>query len=85
MLVPNPGLMAMNGPKLVTAEVLVDGQTFSGSGPNKGIAKNIAAEAAVHFVAMQKNKEQPPEDGGRFQDSTPWGALASLGRLEKIV
>ena len=85
MLGPNPGLMAMNGPKLVTAEVLVDGQTFSGSGPNKGIAKNIAAEAAVHFVAMQKNKEQPPEDGGRFQDSTPWGALASLGRLEKIV
>jgi len=78
VLSPNPGMMAMHGPKLVTAEVLVDGQTFSGSGPNKTIAKNIAAEAAIHFVVMQKNKELPPEDGGRFQDSTPWGALASL-------
>merc|ERR1712025_702232 len=26
----------------------------------------------------QRNKEEPPEDGGRFQDTTPWGALASL-------
>ena len=71
----------MNGPKLLTAEVTVDDQTFTGSGPSRAIAKNIAAEAAVHFVVMQKNKELPPEDGGRFQDSTPWGALASLGRL----
>ena len=42
----------MNGPKLLTAEVMVDGQTFTGSGPSRAIAKNIAAEAAVHFVVM---------------------------------
>lgn len=75
---PNPGLIGMPGPKLLSAEVTVEGQTFSGSGPSKAIAKNIAAEAAVHYVVMQRNKEQPPEDGGRFQDTTPWGALASL-------
>jgi len=75
---PDPGMMAINSPRLLIAEVTVEGQTFSGSGPSKAIAKNIAAEAAVHYVVMQRNKEEPPEDGGRFQDTTPWGALASL-------
>jgi len=75
---PNPGMMGINSPRLLIAEVVVEGQTFSGSGPSKAIAKNIAAEAAVHYVVMQRNKEEPPEDGGRFQDTTPWGALASL-------
>ena len=77
---PNPGMMAMNSSRFMIAEVNVEGQTFSGSGPSKAIAKNVAAEAAVHYVVMQRNKEEPPEDGGRFQDTTPWGALASLGR-----
>jgi len=75
---PNPGMMAMNNSRLLIAEVNVEGQTFSGSGPSKAMAKNVAAEAAVHYVVMQRNKEEPPEDGGRFQDTTPWGALASL-------
>ena len=82
---PNPGLMAMPGPKLLSAEVTVEGQTFSGSGPSKSIAKNIAAEAAIHYVVMQRSKEQPPEDGARFQDTTPWGALASLGRSVCVI
>ena len=77
---PEPGMMAINSQRLLLAEVVVEGQTFTGSGPSKAIAKNIAAEAAVHYVVMQRNKEEPPEDGGRFQDTTPWGALASLGR-----
>jgi len=75
---PEPGMMAINSQRLLLAEVVVEGQTFTGSGPSKAIAKNIAAEAAVHYVVMQRNKEEPPEDGGRFQDTTPWGALASL-------
>ena len=57
-------MMGINSPRLLIAEVVVEGQTFSGSGPSKAIAKNVAAEAAVHYVVMQRNKEEPPEDGG---------------------
>lgn len=75
----NPTIMAMNGPKMVVAEVELDGCKFRGSGPNKIVAKNIAAEAAVHHVVLQKSKqERKEEDGGRAQEYTPWGALASL-------
>jgi len=32
---PDPGMMAINSPRLLIAEVVVEGQTFSGSGPSR--------------------------------------------------
>jgi len=69
---------------MITAEINVEGKTFSGCGPTRSIAKNIAAEAAIHHMAtVMANDPHDCEiypDGQRnpYEDSTPWAALASL-------
>jgi len=57
------------------------GEIFTGCGPSAFIARNLACEAAVHHVAMKRFKEEQEmdtEQPSKAQDSTPWGALASL-------
>jgi hypothetical protein len=54
---PVGGGMAPGIPHLFTAQCVVDGQTFSGTGPSKQIAKNICAEHVIQFVVTKKCNE----------------------------
>ena len=54
---PVGGGMAPGIPHLFTAQCIVDGQTFSGTGPSKQIAKNICAEHVIQFVVTKKCNE----------------------------
>jgi len=68
------------GMQLFTCEVSINGEVFSGTGPSKPIAKNIAAEGAIH--AFITNSVQSAESGPETEDiadNAPWTALASLG------
>merc|ERR550534_2324483 len=70
-----------DGYRMTTVEINVEGKTFTGIGPTPSIAKNIAAEAAVHHIATIMSSDPTEEEiqtGRAFEDSTPWGALASL-------
>jgi len=70
-----------DGFRMTTVEINVEGKTFTGIGPTPSIAKNIAAEAAVHHIATIMSSDPTEEElqtGRAFEDSTPWGALASL-------
>jgi len=64
-------------------EVTVTGScpvTFSGTGPSKDIAKNIAAEGAIHaFITNSVKSDNPNIEGEDLADNAPWRALASLG------
>jgi len=78
---PAPGM-----PKLYTAEATLMGETFSGTGPTQVIAKNICAEHIIQAIVTKKCNENKVKEecgesaagGGRQEDETPWGALASL-------
>lgn len=82
---PNMGTVPMH---LFTAQCVVDGETFTGTGPSKQIAKNICAEHAIQAVVVKKSKEakikeQTDSDGNplkpnQMEDETPWAQLASL-------
>jgi len=73
--------LSKDGYRMTTVEINVEGKTFTGIGPTPSIAKNIAAEAAVHHIATIMSSDPTEEEiqtGRAFEDSTPWGALASL-------
>ena len=64
----NPGMQM----QMYTAQCWVDGQTFTGTGPSKQIAKNICAEHAIQFVVSKKctdpkNRNQIDEMGRPLQ------------------
>ena len=53
--VENPPMPMQPGmPHLFTAQCVVDGETFTGTGPSKQIAKNICAEHAIQAVVSKK-------------------------------
>ena len=74
--------------QLFTAQCVVYGDTFTGTGPSKQIAKNICAEHAIQAVVVKKSKEakekqQTDAEGNplkpnQMEDETPWAQLASL-------
>lgn len=74
--------------QLFTAQCVVSGDTFTGTGPSKQIAKNICAEHAIQAVVVKKSneakqKEQTDAEGNplkpnQMEDETPWAQLASL-------
>ena len=51
---PVGGGMAPGIPHLFTAQCIVDGQTFAGTGPSKQIAKNICAEHVIQYVVVSE-------------------------------
>ena len=66
-------------------ELQIEGETFSGTGPSKQIAKNICAEHVVQYVVTKKCTESKvkvvptdPESKPPMEDETPWLQLASL-------
>ncbi len=74
---------------LYTAQCVVEGEYFTGTGPSKAIAKNICAEHAIQFVVSrratdpakldQTNAETgKPLQPNQFVDETPWVQIASL-------
>merc|ERR1719362_1721337 len=72
-------------PHLFTAQCVIEGETFSGTGPSKQIAKNICAEHVVQYVVTKKCTESKvkvvptdPESKPPMEDETPWLQLASL-------
>lgn len=72
-------------PHLFTAQCVIEGETFSGTGPSKQIAKNICAEHVVQYVVTKKCTESKvkaaptdPEAKPPMEDETPWLQLASL-------
>lgn len=72
-------------PHLFTAQCVVEGETFSGTGPSKQIAKNICAEHVIQFVVTKKCtepkvkvEEADPTAKPPMEDDTPWLQLASL-------
>jgi len=72
-------------PHLFTAQCAVEGETFSGTGPSKQIAKNICAEHVIQYVVTKKCKESDkpkvvtdPTAKPPMEDETPWLQLASL-------
>jgi len=74
------GQPGMNG-GFYNIQIETMGEVFTGCGPSAFIARNLACEAAVHHVAMKRFKEEQEmdtEQPSKAQDSTPWGALASL-------
>jgi len=85
---PMPNSMGTAPLQLFTAQCIVDGQTFTGTGPSKQIAKNICAEHAIQFVVVKKSqeaklKQQTDAEGNplkpnQMEDDTPWAQLASL-------
>jgi len=59
--------------------VTVEGNTFTGYGPSKQIAKQNAAEAALaSFVKPPVPKSGPGEENEKEEDKTPWAVLASF-------
>lgn len=86
----DPDYIKMFSPHLnfFTAQCEVDGETFSGTGMSKQIAKNACAENAIaHVVAKRseeaRSKEQTDAEGNplkpnQMEDDTPWAQLASL-------
>jgi hypothetical protein len=81
-----PTGMAPGIPHLFTAQAVVEGSTFSGTGPSKQIAKNICAEHVIQHVVTKKcnenrNKTQlvaDPNAKPNMEEETPWLQLASL-------
>jgi len=86
--VPPHVLEQMGVVTLHTAQCVVEGETFVGTGPTKTIAKNIAAEhAIIHVTALRasnpRNLAATDENGKplkphEFMDETPWAQLSSL-------
>jgi len=79
-VMPSNSANMMGGPRMFSVMITVEGEDFSGCGPTKAMARNLAAEAAVHKIAMarfQQKSENANAKNGR-EDNTPWGALASL-------
>jgi len=81
-----PGMPKM---ELFTAQCEIEGEIFSGTGPSKQIAKNIAAEHGIQHFFLKKFEEskqkdqKDPETGeplkpNQMEDETPWAQLASL-------
>ena len=85
---PIPNSMGTAPIQLFTAQCVVYGDTFTGTGPSKQVAKNICAEHAIQAVVIKKSKEakikeQTDADGNplkpnQMEDETPWAQLASL-------
>lgn len=68
------------GLQFFTCEVTVHGAVFTGTGPSKPIAKNIASEGAIHaFITNSVSSGEPNPDAEDVADNAPWKALASLG------
>jgi len=65
--------------QLFRCEVDVSGSVFSGTGPSKQIAKNIAAEGAIHaFISGTAKTEELNKVKEDIADKAPWSAMASL-------
>jgi len=69
--------------QLHTAQALVLGDIYSGTGPSKTIAKNICADKAIPAVIAKKiyekkEKEEELENKPTNEVNTPWASLASL-------
>ena len=57
--------------KLRQCKIFSQGKTFTGIGPTPSIAKNIAAEAAVHHIATIMSSDPTEEElqtGRAFED-----------------
>jgi len=68
------------GMQLFTCEVTIRGDVYTGTGPSKPIARNIAAEGAIHaFISNSVLSAQPSPETEDIADNAPWSALASLG------
>lgn len=89
--VDTPSTMLTPGiPHLFTAQCEIEGETFSGTGPSKQIAKNICAEHVIQFVVTKKCTEPKPKvvDPANpdakppMEDETPWLQLASLAMFK---
>jgi len=79
-VMPSNSANMMGSPRMFSVQITVEEEDFSGCGPTKAMARNLAAEAAVHKIAMarfQQKSENANAKNGR-EDNTPWGALASL-------
>jgi len=84
---PAPGQPVMrNTPALYTARTTYDGETFSGMGPSKSLAKNVCAESVLQYIVTKSCKGEEEEgkenkeaaDPKRQETETPWVSLASL-------
>jgi len=83
-IMPAPGV-GFNGQRLLTAQITVMEETFTGCGPTKNIAKNIAAEAAVHKIVMNRFENKGDINPNfKFQENVPWGALASMALFKLL-
>jgi len=90
--VDTPSTMLTPGiPHLFTAQCEIEGETFSGTGPSKQIAKNICAEHVIQFIVTKRCTEkkpvQPvdpanPDAKPPMEDETPWLQLASLAMFK---
>jgi len=89
--VDTPSTMLTPGiPHLFTAQCEIEGETFSGTGPSKQIAKNICAEHVIQFVVTKKCTEKKPpvvdpanpDAKPPMEDETPWLQLASLAMFK---
>lgn len=68
------------GLQFFTCEITVNGEVYTGTGPSKPIAKNIAAEGAIHaFITNSVKSAEPNPEAEDIADNAPWKALASLG------
>jgi len=68
------------GMQLFTCEVTIRGEVYTGTGPSKPIARNIAAEGAIHaFISNSVQSAHPSPETEDVADNAPWSALASLG------
>merc|ERR1719500_1479626 len=68
------------GMELFPCEVTVNEAVFTGTGPSKQIAKNIAAEGAIHaFITNCVESDDTIPEAEDIADNAPWRALASLG------
>jgi len=68
------------GMELFPCEVTVNEAVFTGTGPSKQIAKNIAAEGAIHaFITNCVESGDTIPEAEDIADNAPWRAMASLG------
>jgi len=70
------------GVKLFPCEVNVNGDIYTGNGPDKDISRNIAAENAIQAYCVhvvKTDSAQPDVEVSDPLDNAPWAALASLG------
>jgi len=79
---PEAPKAALNMPAMYVAHAQHEGETFTGSGPSKLIAKNLCAEQIIQAIVTKKCVEKQAREAAgettKLEDETPWTALASL-------